>query len=241
MTPSETIDHFLVSMTKKKSDLKDMVDECFVPHALMTSPLSKETEKKGIYQNFAGWTRGFPDLKTYGKEVHLFSNKAVLKWTTGGRQLNPFFDMEATDRKVEITGLAIWEFNEDGLVETVNYQLDMIDFMQQLGFHMTPEMYPMQEILKDQYQTLLKLISRFRDKKATLTEKEVLCVSFYILGYTTVKIAELFSNSVRTIQTHISHSMEKLQCSSKQQLTELAHSKNMMHVIRDFSELVLRK
>ncbi len=159
MNPTDVITDFTIAMTEDKSCLREIIDEYFHPHSMLTNPLSKETERSGIYQNFAAWGNAFPNLKTLDREIQVFSNKAILKWTTRGRQVNPFFDMAATDRQIQSTGIAVWEFNEQGLIQSVNYQLDMIDFMQQLGFHMTPEMYPRQKIIKEQYTTLLKLIN----------------------------------------------------------------------------------
>lgn len=74
-----------------------------------------------------------PDLQVTAEDLIATDDKVVMRWTVRGTNDGELMGMPPTGRSVEITGISIDRFDEDGrLVETWD-QWDNAGFMEQLG------------------------------------------------------------------------------------------------------------
>lgn len=69
------------------------------------------------------------------------------------------------------------------------------------------------------------------NQKVVLTKRETDCLRELFKGYPAREIGEKLSISVRTVETHIVHVKDKLQCDSKSQLIDKLRQNNFMFLI----------
>lgn len=60
-------------------------------------------------------------------------NKVMCRFTLTGTQSNPFFGVPATGKKVAVTAMNIYEFNEDGKIIREEGLPDIFSLLGQLG------------------------------------------------------------------------------------------------------------
>jgi steroid delta-isomerase-like uncharacterized protein len=81
---------------------------------------------------------GFPDFKVRLDSKLLKDGKSYLYWTCTGTNNGDFMGNPPTNKKMEIHGFSVWEFNSDGLAIREDAFFDNMDLLSQLGYAITP-------------------------------------------------------------------------------------------------------
>lgn len=76
---------------------------------------------------------GMPDVQWQIEEIIAEDNKVMCRFTLTGTQSNPFFGVPATGKKVAVTAMNIYEFNEDGKIIREEGLPDIFSLLGQLG------------------------------------------------------------------------------------------------------------
>ena len=74
----------------------------------------------------------FPDGVNASDDMVAEGDKVVQRWTFRGTHREPFQGMPATGKKVVLTGLALWRFQNGKIVES-RHEMDTMGLLQQLG------------------------------------------------------------------------------------------------------------
>ena len=142
---------------------------------------------------------------------------------------------------IRLSGVGIWEFNDEEKVSSLTYQMDMLKFYKQLGFFLQKDTYPNQSLIKSNKELLVKTLSNFGGGMPILTDSEVKALALYVNGLTAKHVAEHLGCSYRTIQVHIAKAMKKLQCSQKNELMERVISLRLKYIFRDLADLLTQE
>lgn len=70
---------------------------------------------------------------------------------------------------------------------------------------------------------------------AYLTKKELCVFRYVLLGYSTAKMASLLMRSVKTVQTHIQHIAQKLQCTHQSEIVPTAIRYGLTYILDEIS------
>ncbi len=79
----------------------------------------------------------YPDLKIASEEMIISGNKVIMLQNFSGTNTGPRGDMQATGKRVEVSGVMISHISEGKIAETWVY-LNMASVYRQLGFTITP-------------------------------------------------------------------------------------------------------
>ncbi len=81
---------------------------------------------------------GFPDLSIAINNSFIKDNKAFFNWTLTGTNTGEFGEVQATGKKVKLTGFATIVFNDEGKIFHEDVCYNDLDFLQQLGYTLSP-------------------------------------------------------------------------------------------------------
>lgn len=81
---------------------------------------------------------GFPDLSITINNSFIKDNKAFFNWTFTGTNTGVFGEVQATGKKVKLTGFATIVFNDEGKILHEDVYYNDLDFLQQLGYSISP-------------------------------------------------------------------------------------------------------
>jgi steroid delta-isomerase-like uncharacterized protein len=87
---------------------------------------------RGHQQMVAHFQSAFPDGVNSSDEMVAEGDKVVQRWTFRGTHREPFQGIPATGKKVILTGLALWRFQDGKIVESW-HEMDTMGLLQQLG------------------------------------------------------------------------------------------------------------
>jgi steroid delta-isomerase-like uncharacterized protein len=113
----------------------EVFDEVCSPDVVSHDPAEPD-EVRGIEahkERVRGYRTAMPDLHVTLEDVVAAGDKVATRWTARGTNDGEFMGMPPTNRSVEITGLSLDRFDEDGQVVETWDQWDNIGFMSQLG------------------------------------------------------------------------------------------------------------
>lgn len=99
-----------------------------------------EPTKEGVVQFFTMYIAAFPDLRFEPEEVFASGDRVVARFRASGTNTGDFMGMPATGRSVDVQGIDIIRFGEDGLAHEHWGIFDALAMMQQLG--VIPEAAP---------------------------------------------------------------------------------------------------
>jgi len=102
----------------------------FVEHE--TAP-GLEPTKEGVRQFFQMYMAAFADLRFEVEDVLPSGDKVVARFRATGTQTGEFMGMPPTGRSVDVGGIDIIRFGEDGLAHEHWGLFDAMAMMQQLG------------------------------------------------------------------------------------------------------------
>jgi steroid delta-isomerase-like uncharacterized protein len=89
--------------------------------------------KEGVKQFFAMFLAAFPDLRMDAEDVIVSGDKVVARFRATGTNSGEFMGMPATGKSVEVQGIDIIRFNDDGKAAEHWGVFDAMTMMQQLG------------------------------------------------------------------------------------------------------------
>ena len=99
--------------------------------------------------------------------------------------------------------------------------------------------YPSQDIFCQNLREESKKLQNL--STPPLSPKEIECLCLNLNGFSAKQIGLLMSISYRTVQTHIQHSLDKLQCFNKYQCFEMMYEKGFLPIWQDFFNLLLKR
>lgn len=77
----------------------------------------------------------FPDAHVTYEELTACGDRVIGRWSATGTQTGPMLGLDATGRKISITGITIYRISDSKIVEAWE-ELDLLGMWQQLGvFH----------------------------------------------------------------------------------------------------------
>ncbi|QFU81519.1 ester cyclase [Natronorubrum aibiense] len=134
-TPSkhkQVIERYLEAFNEQDVDaLPELVTE----DVLVQGLIGADGDVNGIEEYGEWWTEtlsGIPDAHIELEDYFESGEKVAARWTFTGTQENDLFDIPATNRSFEITGLAIFRMEDEKIAEK-RYQQDDLGMLQQLG------------------------------------------------------------------------------------------------------------
>ena len=230
--------HFIV---KKPPNLEFAIKNLFSPDISVSSPLGEKIGHQDLKNHIETWLRAFSNLQMTNLELSQKGCTVVVSWCVKGVHDGVFSTILPTQKSLEFSGIAIWEFNEHDQVEQLTYRADMLGFFKQLGFYLEQDTYPNQSKIKSSHELLLKTLMKFGTDQDILTRSEVSCLAFYVNGMTAKQIAKHIGRSYRTVQVHIANAMDKLGCNHKHHLYDRIRNNGLKHIFRDLYDLLLEK
>jgi len=81
---------------------------------------------------------GFPDLLITINNSSINKNQVYLNWTFTGTNTGEFGEVPATGKKVKVSGFSHIIFNEEGKILHEDVCYNELDFLQQLGYTLSP-------------------------------------------------------------------------------------------------------
>ena len=96
--------------------------------------------KEGVLDFFRMYTAAFPDLRFEAQDVLPSGDKVVGRFRATGTHTGEFMGMPPTDKSVDVQGIDIIRFGDDGLAVEHWGVFDAMRMMQQLG--VVPEAPP---------------------------------------------------------------------------------------------------
>jgi len=108
----------------------DGIAEDFVEHEQFPG---LDPDKEGTKRLFHMMVAAFPDLRFYPEDILTSGDKVVVRSRVTGTNKGDFMGMPATGKSVNVQGIDILRFGDDGLAHEHWGVLDMMSMMQQLG------------------------------------------------------------------------------------------------------------
>lgn len=102
----------------------------FVEHEVVPG---LEPTKEGVRQFFSHYMQGFPDLRFESQDMLSSGDKVVARFRVTGTHEGEFMGMPATGRRVDVEGIDIVRFADDGPAVEHWGVFDALGMMQQLG------------------------------------------------------------------------------------------------------------
>jgi steroid delta-isomerase-like uncharacterized protein len=112
-----------------------ILDEVCAPEIVSHDP-AEEDDLRGVEahkERIQGYRTAMSDLHVTCEEAFGSSEFVATRWTARGTNDGELSGMPATGNRMEITGLTIDRFNEDGLIVESWDQWDNLGFVTQLG------------------------------------------------------------------------------------------------------------
>lgn len=131
MNKKELMQKFLLFInTCDRAIAEEIIDESVVFNAPTSpEPMRGIDAYIGVIQMMRS---GMPDVQWRIEEMIAEDNKVVCRFTLTGTQSKPFFDIPATNKKVAVTAMNIYEFNEDSKIIREEGLPDLFSLFNQL-------------------------------------------------------------------------------------------------------------
>jgi steroid delta-isomerase-like uncharacterized protein len=94
--------------------------------------------KKELIANIKVYLTGFPDMELNINELLFFEAKVYMNWTITGTNTDIFGDLPATGKKVKVSGVSIFTFDEQGMIIYEDVFFNELSLLQQLGYQLIP-------------------------------------------------------------------------------------------------------
>lgn len=185
------------------------------------------------------WRQAFPEIQLEVKPLVTQQDLVIVEWHGSGVNSGDFMDLPATNKMIQISGLAVYKFQDNKIIHQKNL-FDIVAIAEQLEWSQMPLLLPSSaEKRRGKHQELLKILQFFHKSKISLTKREVEVLSFWVNGCSAKEIGNFFNLSYRTVQTYIANIMAKLECYSRSSLFAIVHDHNVLHLFRDFYDLCI--
>lgn len=113
----------------------DVVDELCAPDIVSHDPAEPD-DVRGIdahKERIGTYRKAMPDLEVTVEDLIASRDRVVTRWTVRGTNLGEFEGMQPTGRRIEISGISIDRFDDQGRIAETWDNWDNLGFMQQLG------------------------------------------------------------------------------------------------------------
>lgn len=91
---------------------------------------------KELADNLHVFFTGFPDLTITIDSSTIINNLIFIEWTFTGTNTGIFGEVQATGKKVKVSGFSKIYFDKTGKIAKENIYYNELDFLQQLGYSM---------------------------------------------------------------------------------------------------------
>jgi steroid delta-isomerase-like uncharacterized protein len=128
-----------VEEVSNKGDLA-VADEIFDRYLAHQSDGSTEERGPEDVKRFMGeFRQAFPDFRSVIEDQVAEGDKVVTRWRATGTHQSEFRGIAPTGNRMEVTGIGIFRFSEEGKVVESWDNMDQLGMMQQLGVIPPPE------------------------------------------------------------------------------------------------------
>jgi steroid delta-isomerase-like uncharacterized protein len=93
---------------------------------------------KELEANINVYFSGFPDLSISINNSVIKNNQVFFTWIFTGTNTNTYGEVNATGKKVKVSGFTRIVFNEEGKIQHEDVYYNELDFLQQLGYSLLP-------------------------------------------------------------------------------------------------------
>lgn len=237
MRYKKEIYNFLNEMWNTKTEYLDNLHSIFSENLIAISPLGNKVGSENLKETNIAWSQGFPDMILSNITMFNIDNIIISEWRSQGTHTEEFNGFKPTCKKVDYSGVTIFQFENQ---KVVRYKciINMMDIYDQLDFFVEQEAYDGQKVIRKNY---LLLIEKIKILLSYLSTREIECLSFFVHGWSAKQIANHLKCSYRTVQNHLSSSMEKLGYHSKVQIFDLFHTEGLMPLFEDLYKVCFNK
>ncbi len=118
----------------------ELADEIFDRYIAHQSDGSTEERGPEDVKRFMGeFRQAFPDFRSVIEDQVAEGDKVVTRWRATGTHQSEFRGIAPTGNRMEVTGIGIFRFSEEGKVVESWDNIDQLGMMQQLGVIPPPE------------------------------------------------------------------------------------------------------
>ena len=116
----------------------DSIDTFFSKQFIRkVNTIDMAVDSSELIANISVLFTAFPDLHLDIEYLIATDNKVFMNWTIIATNRGNFGDHPATGKKVKISGMSRFDFNEDGKITFENIYYNELSLMQQLGHRLT--------------------------------------------------------------------------------------------------------
>ena len=113
---------------KRESSYFEFYDDTLIIHGF---PPNLPTNKDGFKQFIYSLWRAFPDIRIIFEDVIVEGNKIAGRYYLTGTHKGEFLDIQATDKQFKVSGMTIFSFRDEKIIERWNL-VDIISLIEQL-------------------------------------------------------------------------------------------------------------
>jgi len=118
----------------------DLADEIFDSYLAHQSDGSTEERGPEDVKRFIGeFRQAFPDFRCVVEDQVAEGDRVVTRWRATGTHQGEFRGIAPTGNRIEVTGIGIFRFSDEGKVVESWDNMDQLGMMQQLGVIPVPE------------------------------------------------------------------------------------------------------
>ena len=206
-----------------------VIDELFSPLAIIDSPLLTAVGLEGKRLVSTQWFQAFPRGIVLIDKIISTPDMVFCAWRTGGVHEDTLSGVSATGHKIFLEGTSCYRFEQNKVVEY--YAHVNMGPIQLLG---PPSAQPSKNTTP-QNKDLLNILQAIKNNtNCTLSEREITCMSLWIMGHSAKKIANALGISIHTFQTHKDNIKGKLGVNNRPQLIEYLQVNGLLSLILYF-------
>jgi steroid delta-isomerase-like uncharacterized protein len=118
----------------------ELADEIFDRYIAHQSDGSTEERGPEDVKRFIGeFRQAFPDFRSVIEDQVAEGDKVATRWRASGTHQNEFRGITPTGHRIEVTGIGIFRFSEEGKVAESWDNMDQLGMMRQMGVIPAPE------------------------------------------------------------------------------------------------------
>lgn len=118
----------------------ELADEIFDRYTAHQSDGSTEERGPEDVKRFIGeFRQAFPDFRSVIEDQVAEGDKVVTRWRASGTHQGEFRGIAPTGNRIEVTGIGIFRFSEEGKVVESWDNMDQLGMMRQMGVIPNPE------------------------------------------------------------------------------------------------------
>jgi steroid delta-isomerase-like uncharacterized protein len=96
------------------------------------------TSKSELTANLQVYFTGFPDLRIEAEDMVAKGNQVYVTWTLTGTNTGVYGELQATGKKVRISGISRMDFDESGKIIHEDVVYNELSLLQQMGHTLNP-------------------------------------------------------------------------------------------------------